>query len=92
MHKALEDVMSNYHVDRTRIVVAGYQGGEINPLNKTVIVHQFDAHAWADAVVDHAVSRASELADYLDTTAFVQTRLTAYRELTEYLRQKFGEG
>lgn len=43
-----------------------------------------------DAVVDHAVNRASELADYLDATAFVQTRLTAYRELTEYLRQKFG--
>jgi protein-glutamine gamma-glutamyltransferase len=29
-------------------VIAGYQGGEINPLNKTVIVHQFDAHAWAE--------------------------------------------
>ncbi|MEM6583245.1 MAG: DUF3488 and transglutaminase-like domain-containing protein [Pseudomonadota bacterium] len=29
-------------------VVAGYQGGEINPLNSTVIVHQFDAHAWAE--------------------------------------------
>ncbi|MFV0478520.1 MAG: DUF3488 and DUF4129 domain-containing transglutaminase family protein [Parahaliea sp.] len=29
-------------------VVAGYQGGEINPLNATVIVHQFDAHAWAE--------------------------------------------
>ncbi len=27
-------------------VVAGYQGGEINPVNGTVIVHQFDAHAW----------------------------------------------
>jgi transglutaminase-like putative cysteine protease len=27
-------------------VVAGYQGGEINPLNGTVVVHQFDAHAW----------------------------------------------
>jgi transglutaminase-like putative cysteine protease len=27
-------------------VVAGYQGGEINPVNSTVIVHQFDAHAW----------------------------------------------
>jgi transglutaminase-like putative cysteine protease len=27
-------------------VVAGYQGGEINPLNDTVVVHQFDAHAW----------------------------------------------
>jgi transglutaminase-like putative cysteine protease len=29
-------------------VVAGYLGGEINPVNKTVIVHQFDAHAWAE--------------------------------------------
>jgi transglutaminase-like putative cysteine protease len=29
-------------------VVAGYQGGEINPINSTVIVHQFDAHAWAE--------------------------------------------
>lgn len=29
-------------------VVAGYQGGEINPLNSTVIIHQFDAHAWAE--------------------------------------------
>ena len=29
-------------------VVAGYQGGELNPVNKTVIVHQFDAHAWAE--------------------------------------------
>ena len=29
-------------------VVAGYQGGEVNPINKTVIVHQFDAHAWAE--------------------------------------------
>ncbi len=29
-------------------VVAGYQGGEVNPVNKTVIVHQFDAHAWSE--------------------------------------------
>ncbi len=29
-------------------VVAGYQGGELNPVNQTVIVHQFDAHAWAE--------------------------------------------
>ncbi len=27
-------------------VVAGYQGGEINPVNGTVVVYQFDAHAW----------------------------------------------
>lgn len=30
-------------------VVIGYQGGEINPLTGTVLVHQFDAHAWAEA-------------------------------------------
>ncbi len=29
-------------------VVSGYQGGEINPINSSVIVHQFDAHAWAE--------------------------------------------
>jgi hypothetical protein len=29
-------------------IVAGYMGGEVNPVNKTVIVHQFDAHAWAE--------------------------------------------
>lgn len=29
-------------------IVGGYMGGEINPVNKTVIVHQFDAHAWTE--------------------------------------------
>ena len=29
-------------------IVAGYLGGEVNPVNRTVIVHQFDAHAWAE--------------------------------------------
>jgi hypothetical protein len=29
-------------------VVTGYQGGEINPITGTVLVHQFDAHAWAE--------------------------------------------
>jgi transglutaminase-like putative cysteine protease len=33
-------------------VVAGYQGGEVNPVNRTVIVHQFDAHAWAEVWLD----------------------------------------
>jgi transglutaminase-like putative cysteine protease len=33
-------------------VVAGYQGGEINPVNRTVIVHQFDAHAWAEVWIE----------------------------------------
>lgn len=33
-------------------IVAGYQGGEINPLTGTVLVHQFDAHAWAEAWLD----------------------------------------
>ncbi len=33
-------------------VVAGYQGGEVNPINKTVIVHQFDAHAWAEVWIE----------------------------------------
>jgi transglutaminase-like putative cysteine protease len=29
-------------------IVAGYQGGEINPLGGYLLVHQFDAHAWAE--------------------------------------------
>jgi protein-glutamine gamma-glutamyltransferase len=29
-------------------VVTGYQGGEINPITGSVLVHQFDAHAWAE--------------------------------------------
>ena len=29
-------------------IVGGYQGGETNPLNNTVVVRQFDAHAWAE--------------------------------------------
>ena len=29
-------------------VVTGYQGGEFNPYNDTLIVRQYDAHAWAE--------------------------------------------
>ncbi|MFP5382571.1 MAG: DUF3488 and DUF4129 domain-containing transglutaminase family protein [Gammaproteobacteria bacterium] len=29
-------------------IVAGYQGGEVNPLSGTVQVRQYDAHAWAE--------------------------------------------
>lgn len=29
-------------------VVAGYQGGEMNPHGNYVLVHQFDAHAWVE--------------------------------------------
>ena len=29
-------------------VVTGYQGGEVNPLNKELIVRQADAHAWTE--------------------------------------------
>jgi transglutaminase-like putative cysteine protease len=29
-------------------VVGGYQGGEFNPLDRTIVVRQFDAHAWAE--------------------------------------------
>jgi transglutaminase-like putative cysteine protease len=30
-------------------IVAGYQGGEVNPAGNYVLVHQFDAHAWVEA-------------------------------------------
>ncbi|NMG76737.1 transglutaminase TgpA family protein [Aromatoleum diolicum] len=29
-------------------VVTGYQGGEINPIDRTLVVRQSDAHAWAE--------------------------------------------
>ena len=29
-------------------VVTGYQGGEVSPYSDYVLVHQFDAHAWAE--------------------------------------------
>lgn len=29
-------------------IVAGYQGGEVNPAGNYVLVHQFDAHAWVE--------------------------------------------
>ena len=29
-------------------IVVGYQGGEINPLQNYMLVHQFDAHAWTE--------------------------------------------
>ena len=29
-------------------VVVGYQGGEVNPLENYLLVHQYDAHAWAE--------------------------------------------
>jgi len=29
-------------------IVTGYQGGEVNSLGNYVLVHQFDAHAWAE--------------------------------------------
>lgn len=30
-------------------VVAGYQGGEVNPLDGFLVVRQYDAHAWTEA-------------------------------------------
>ncbi len=33
-------------------VVAGYQGGERNPFEDYLLVHQFDAHAWAEAWIE----------------------------------------
>ncbi|MEC5400155.1 transglutaminase TgpA family protein [Uliginosibacterium sp. H1] len=35
-------------------VVTGYQGGEINPLDRTLVVRQSDAHAWAEVWLDDA--------------------------------------
>lgn len=35
-------------------VVAGYQGGELNPLASHLIVRQYDAHAWAEIWLEGA--------------------------------------
>ena len=32
-------------------VVTGYQGGEVNPLNRELIVRQADAHAWSEVYI-----------------------------------------
>ncbi len=29
-------------------VVAGYQGGELNPFDNYLLIHEYDAHAWAE--------------------------------------------
>ncbi|MEL7046555.1 MAG: DUF3488 and transglutaminase-like domain-containing protein, partial [Pseudomonadota bacterium] len=33
-------------------IVGGYLGGEVNPVHRTVIVHQFDAHAWNEVWIE----------------------------------------
>ncbi|THF65753.1 DUF3488 domain-containing protein [Pseudothauera nasutitermitis] len=33
-------------------VVTGYQGGQVNPIDDTVVVRQSDAHAWAEVWID----------------------------------------
>lgn len=33
-------------------VVTGYQGGEINPVDGYLTVHQYDAHAWAEVWIE----------------------------------------
>jgi transglutaminase-like putative cysteine protease len=33
-------------------VVAGYQGGELNPVDGYLVVRQYDAHAWTEAWID----------------------------------------
>ena len=29
-------------------IVGGYMGGELNPLNNTIVVRELDAHAWTE--------------------------------------------
>lgn len=33
-------------------VVTGYQGGELNPVDNTWVIRQFDAHAWAEVWIE----------------------------------------
>lgn len=75
-------------------VVGGYLGGEYNPINNTVIVRQFDAHAWAEvwlsgegwrrvdptaAVAPERVSLGLEAALADDPGYLASSLLSAYR-------------
>ncbi len=75
-------------------VVGGYLGGEYNPVNNTVIVRQFDAHAWAEvwlagegwrrvdptaAVAPERVSLGLEAALADDPGYLASSPLSAYR-------------
>jgi transglutaminase-like putative cysteine protease len=40
-------------------VVAGYQGGEVNPVDGYLVVRQYDAHAWAEAWIAGAAGCVS---------------------------------
>lgn len=33
-------------------IVGGYMGGELNPLNNTIVVRELDAHAWAEVWIE----------------------------------------
>ena len=33
-------------------IVGGYMGGELNPLNNTIVVRELDAHAWTEVWID----------------------------------------
>ncbi len=58
-------------------VVAGYKGGEINPMGDYVIVRDRDAHAWVEA--------------YLGDRGWVRIDPTAYLSHTEVARELAGE-
>ncbi len=75
-------------------VVGGYLGGEYNPVNNTLIVRQFDAHAWAEvwlagegwrrvdptaAVAPERVSLGLEAALADDPGFLASSPLSAYR-------------
>lgn len=70
-------------------VVAGYQGGEINPHGNYMIVRQSDAHAWAEVWlagrgwvrVDPTAAVAPERIEQGADAAFARLGIGGYREL-----------
>lgn len=52
-HFASSFVFLMRSVDIPARVVSGYHGGELNPITGTILVHQFDAHAWAEVWLEN---------------------------------------
>lgn len=51
-HFAYSFVVMMRLMDIPARIVGGYMGGEVNPLNGTVIVRELDAHAWAEVWIE----------------------------------------
>jgi len=58
-------------------VVAGYQGGEINPVDGYLEVRQYDAHAWAEVWIGGRGSGAHSIRPRLSAPSRINSNLAA---------------